>query len=350
MSYPSDFWTDLPVTVPLAPRHPPNTRGSTLYRKLAYLGGEIASGLAQAAMIIRHAFVYGAPSLESIRAEYAAPLGSSSLVVNFLFARFLVSTPVTNIYIQVSPTPSPSVLSRSSIVAFSTINGGFSDESDLTHAPTAPKDDETIAQTLGIECACCWGDIAEGCVVFAKWSLPCSSSGSCCTRNRIICLSRDFEVLDCTLVTLISYSMHAATGLPNIRPSTNCGSSTSSSSPSSPSHRVPSSHTRNLEPEPASSATARLWATGYKTEDCYAEEEDGAEGEIMTLRRRGILRPTLTLRNSRDVLSALVSIANTGEAQAGEEMCLWTLVLTSSAVIGVAYVKGGSNDLVPELR
>ncbi|KZP02435.1 hypothetical protein FIBSPDRAFT_905848 [Athelia psychrophila] len=25
MSYPSDFWTDLSVTVPLAPRHPPNT-------------------------------------------------------------------------------------------------------------------------------------------------------------------------------------------------------------------------------------------------------------------------------------------------------------------------------------
>lgn len=34
--------------------------------------------------------------------EYVAPLGSASLIFNFLFARFLVGTPVTNTDINVS--------------------------------------------------------------------------------------------------------------------------------------------------------------------------------------------------------------------------------------------------------
>ena len=42
-------------------------------------------------------------ALEYIRAEYVAPLGSTSLIFNFLFASFLVGTPVTNtdIYVRV---------------------------------------------------------------------------------------------------------------------------------------------------------------------------------------------------------------------------------------------------------
>ena len=44
-------------------------------------------------------------ALEYMRAEYVAPLGSTSLVFNFLFARFLVGTPVTNtdIYVRIAP-------------------------------------------------------------------------------------------------------------------------------------------------------------------------------------------------------------------------------------------------------
>jgi hypothetical protein len=37
-----------------------------------------------------------------MRAEYVAPLGSMSLVFNFLFARFLVGTPVTKTDVYVS--------------------------------------------------------------------------------------------------------------------------------------------------------------------------------------------------------------------------------------------------------
>jgi len=37
--------------------------------------------------------------------EYVAPLGSSSLIFNFLFARFLVGTPVTSNDIYVSSLP-----------------------------------------------------------------------------------------------------------------------------------------------------------------------------------------------------------------------------------------------------
>lgn len=45
-------------------------------------------------------------ALEYMRAEYVAPLGASSLIFNFLFARFLVGTPVTStdIYVRI---PSP---------------------------------------------------------------------------------------------------------------------------------------------------------------------------------------------------------------------------------------------------
>jgi len=40
-------------------------------------------------------------ALEYLRAEYVAPLGSSSLIFNFLFASLLIGTPVTNTDIYV---------------------------------------------------------------------------------------------------------------------------------------------------------------------------------------------------------------------------------------------------------
>ncbi|PFH51547.1 hypothetical protein AMATHDRAFT_74896 [Amanita thiersii Skay4041] len=64
-------------------------------------------------------------ALEYMRAEYVAPLGSSSLIFNFLFARFLVGTPVTNndIYGTIIV-----VLGVIGIVAFGSINSGLASE------------------------------------------------------------------------------------------------------------------------------------------------------------------------------------------------------------------------------
>ncbi|KAG6876788.1 hypothetical protein C0992_011750 [Termitomyces sp. T32_za158] len=62
-------------------------------------------------------------ALEYMRAEYVAPLGSSSLIFNFLFARFLVGTPGTIIVI----------LGVIGIVAFGSINSGLSSQTDVTH-------------------------------------------------------------------------------------------------------------------------------------------------------------------------------------------------------------------------
>ncbi|KAJ7647271.1 hypothetical protein FB45DRAFT_892927 [Roridomyces roridus] len=69
-------------------------------------------------------------ALEYMRAEYVAPLGSSSLVFNFLFARFLVGTPVTSndIYGTIVV-----VLGVVGIVAFGSINSGFATETDVGH-------------------------------------------------------------------------------------------------------------------------------------------------------------------------------------------------------------------------
>ncbi|KZP27437.1 hypothetical protein FIBSPDRAFT_886658 [Athelia psychrophila] len=213
-------------------------RSPTLYRKLACLGDEIASGLAQAAMVMESfgmllSMCWMGAEFMTLNREHPR---SSSYAQNTPRPSDPPHSQQTRhkkqIYERASP-PHPLFYSAQvgspavghdyhGIAAFSTTNGGISDETDLTHARTAPKDDETITQTLGIGCACCWGDFAKGCLVFSKWSLlhllltVAREPGS-----YIMCLSRDFEVLDCTLVTLISYSMHAATGLPNIRPSTN---------------------------------------------------------------------------------------------------------------------------------
>ena len=69
-------------------------------------------------------------ALEYMRAEYVAPLGSSSLVFNFLFARFLVGTPVTSTDIYGTIVV---ILGVIGIVAFGSINSGLATETDVNH-------------------------------------------------------------------------------------------------------------------------------------------------------------------------------------------------------------------------
>ncbi|KAJ4483354.1 hypothetical protein J3R30DRAFT_3698167 [Lentinula aciculospora] len=69
-------------------------------------------------------------ALEYMRAEYVAPLGSTSLVFNFLFARFLVGTPVTSTDIYGTIIV---VLGVIGIVAFGSINSGLAAETDVDH-------------------------------------------------------------------------------------------------------------------------------------------------------------------------------------------------------------------------
>ncbi|CAE6419790.1 unnamed protein product [Rhizoctonia solani] len=67
-------------------------------------------------------------ALEYMRAEYVAPLGSTSLIFNFMFASILVGTPVgrTDIYGTVVV-----VLGVCGIVAFGSINSGVETEMDI---------------------------------------------------------------------------------------------------------------------------------------------------------------------------------------------------------------------------
>jgi len=69
-------------------------------------------------------------ALEYMRAEYVAPLGSTSLIFNFLFAKFLVNSPVTNndIYGTIIV-----IIGVIGIVAFGSINSGLAQETDATH-------------------------------------------------------------------------------------------------------------------------------------------------------------------------------------------------------------------------
>ncbi|KAG9221054.1 hypothetical protein CCMSSC00406_0005507 [Pleurotus cornucopiae] len=69
-------------------------------------------------------------ALEYMRAEYVAPLGSTSLVFNFLFARFLVGTPVTSTDIYGTIIVIVGVIG---IVAFGSINSGLATETDAAH-------------------------------------------------------------------------------------------------------------------------------------------------------------------------------------------------------------------------
>lgn len=66
------------------------------------IGSTLALEYMRAGVFLQHFFV-----LQSVKRvlEYVAPLGSTSLVFNFLFARFLVGTPVTNTDIYVCPSP-----------------------------------------------------------------------------------------------------------------------------------------------------------------------------------------------------------------------------------------------------
>lgn len=79
--------------------------------------------------------------------EYVAPLGSTSLIFNFLFAKFLVGTPVTSLDIYVCDLSTVLTISHSTlwkgtivvilgvigIVAFGSINSGFATETDVAH-------------------------------------------------------------------------------------------------------------------------------------------------------------------------------------------------------------------------
>ncbi|THH18788.1 hypothetical protein EW146_g2254 [Bondarzewia mesenterica] len=69
-------------------------------------------------------------ALEYMRAEYVAPLGSTSLIFNFLFARFLVGTPVimNDVYGTIIV-----IAGVIGIVAFGSINTGLSSETDASH-------------------------------------------------------------------------------------------------------------------------------------------------------------------------------------------------------------------------
>ncbi|KAG2119540.1 uncharacterized protein F5147DRAFT_601741 [Suillus discolor] len=69
-------------------------------------------------------------ALDYMRAEYVAPLGSTSLIFNFLFARFLIGTPVTQTDIYGTLIV---VLGVIGIVAFGGVNSGLSTETDVNH-------------------------------------------------------------------------------------------------------------------------------------------------------------------------------------------------------------------------
>ncbi|KAF5380563.1 hypothetical protein D9615_004481 [Tricholomella constricta] len=68
--------------------------------------------------------------LSQLIGKYVAPLGSTSLVFNFLFARFLVGTPVTSTDIYGTVIV---ILGVIGIVAFGSINSGLSSKTDVTH-------------------------------------------------------------------------------------------------------------------------------------------------------------------------------------------------------------------------
>jgi hypothetical protein len=68
-----------------------------------------------------------------LRAEYVAPLGSTSLIFNFLFARFLVGTPVTRFDYYGTVTV---ILGVIGIVAFGSINSGLATDTSVARLAT----------------------------------------------------------------------------------------------------------------------------------------------------------------------------------------------------------------------
>ncbi|KAH8828021.1 hypothetical protein DL96DRAFT_1709332 [Flagelloscypha sp. PMI_526] len=67
-------------------------------------------------------------ALEYMRAEYVAPLGSTSLVFNFIFARFLVGTQITSLDIWGTIVI---IVGVCGIVGFGSWNSGINDEMDV---------------------------------------------------------------------------------------------------------------------------------------------------------------------------------------------------------------------------
>lgn len=105
---------------------------------------------------------------------------------------------------------------------------------DLLEMWTSPKDDKTVAWTLGIGWACCGGGLAGGTLVFAKATVQLLS-GSLSHENpgnqfghaapiftiillavtavlQIVCLNRGLKVYDSTLVVPVFYGVYTATG------------------------------------------------------------------------------------------------------------------------------------------
>ncbi|KAK7057117.1 hypothetical protein R3P38DRAFT_3303720 [Favolaschia claudopus] len=240
---------------------------------------------------VRTSLIGSTLALEYMRAEYVAPLGSSSLVFNFLFARFLVGTPVTSTDIYVSTVVV--VLAQETdvdhltslwrrggwlgyfffmaialillVVATGQLDAVFATRSDLNAVPfapglptnratdstprsqqsvvvrvigpvqqfgrfsmalllewleawTAPKDDTTVAWTLGIGWACCGGGLAGGCLnpgnqfghvapIFTFILLAVTAV------MQIICLNRGLKVYDSTLVVPVFHGVYTASWL-----------------------------------------------------------------------------------------------------------------------------------------
>lgn len=105
---------------------------------------------------------------------------------------------------------------------------------DILELWTGPKDDKTVAWTLGIGWACCGGGLAGGTLVFAKATVKLLS-GSLSHENpgnqfghaapiftiillvitavlQIVCLNRGLKVYDSTLVVPVFYGVYTAAG------------------------------------------------------------------------------------------------------------------------------------------
>ncbi|KZP23561.1 hypothetical protein FIBSPDRAFT_1014074 [Athelia psychrophila] len=181
------------------------------------------------------------------------------------------------------------------------INRGISDQTDLTHAPTAPKDGETIARTLGI------GSYAS--TATSRFSAPPLQHlyPTTCTQPRAPLISNPVQILGFCLFFLSILTLTSGVVIIYEKPE-HAHASSATVRPRATKREAKASDAHVL---------VHKEVRYTKGEESRSEQEDGAEGESVTLRTRGVTRPTSTRRNSKDVLSALASIANMREMQAG---------------------------------